>query len=454
MYHFNKKGSVALFTLLCILLFSSVQGWLELSFNTSTFEERTYYTPVGTTVALTCIVPRNGGQVRILKRTNQSNGKWEYIRLVDKEKLSEIAAGYETKYSIVLADVNTSLVIHNLTKSDSSNYRCNFKGRKCSKPIRGKRSCRSESLWKTVSLEVTKKSDMSSLPEFCDLVSDTDGLYFVGEDLTLRCPKNVSNIKANESSIATNVTRDGKYFNLITIHSLTEKYNATEITCFRLRDADMSEDYCRRLPNISIFSNLTVTLSPNVSGILQGGSANYTCQSHPFLSDSFEWDILENDLTFGNVTISDTLDGSQLWIENIDFRTSNSSSLSVNCTVTIGSRNESQTATIYPISSMNRTENTENESSGKAGFVISIIVSLVLLLIGVITLGFFYMKVKSRSKRKDVAKNVNVKQDFEIMERHQYQTEKDMKAQLGLTGNDSEVMENVAYMSYNETLRQ
>lgn len=452
---------ISLFIVLSTSLFFSVRGEMTLTFNTTKFENSdVYYADVGATVSLTCVVPSALRRVSIYKSTILLSRKWKYIKLVDRGNLlTRNVVVRQGKYSNEAPSLknNYVLVIHNLTRSDTSSYKCKTKVKTCSSRSKYGNGiiCRIKWKQRTVSLAVKNNSGKPILPEFCYLVNDTNGMYIVGDDLTMRCPKNVSIIVANKSRIDVSEKDDGKYFNLLTIGNLTENISGKMITCFCSQNAAMGEDYCSRLPVISVFPKLTVNLSPIFSRVRKGEQASFICQSHPFLEDAFEWDIPEDDTIYGNVTITQTLNGSKLLIDNISFRNPASSLPTVVCTVTIGSRKKSQTATVYPNRSTNTTKNGENnESSRKASFVIPVIVSIVLLLIGTIVAGFFYLKVGKNATRKAEIKNVTFHKEFENVERKVYQSECDIKTKLGLTANDSEVMENVAYVSFNEVYQQ
>ncbi|KAJ8022103.1 hypothetical protein HOLleu_39502 [Holothuria leucospilota] len=470
----NMASAILIFLSVAVILPSSFTVNIQISFNASFYysSEYTfifynyvgpYYAFEGDTVALNCSIPRGRGSIGIDARAWYER---RYHTLVENGLIqSDETSG--SRYSLESSKQTNTLVIRNLKASDSSFYRCwyNFIDW-CDDWWYGPYRCVMTEM-ATAYLDVVETTTVPMESDFCDLVGSLDGVFFTGEDLILRCPTTELNITASsllfKSTLISEFQNSYQNFYVFTLKNLTEDLNGTTLTCLKKGGGDET-DYCRLLPNISVFNELTVTTSPKKVVVENGGNATIYCHSSPFpkaVDISFQWDFLDNKVTFGDFTESETSTGVQILIENIDFQNTTESSFKVICRVRAGSRNSSANTTVTRLSitsprnpSIGATRPTtvpeDPITSSSPAIILVPLVAIVLILITVVS-GIVYKKVTKPTNNTAKISNENEdtwKKNETIMDGNLYEKGDITKEKLGLTENDSEVVYNVAYVSY------
>ncbi|KAJ8022100.1 hypothetical protein HOLleu_39496 [Holothuria leucospilota] len=405
---------VIVLSFLTVILYPAVAAYGQIYFNSTCFDNGYCYAFEGDTVALTCTIPSEGGPIGIATISPKASG-WDYNAVVENGQLQE-AKDISNKFLFESSQGDNSLIIRNLTESDSLIYRCwyNFMywcstygqvNSRCLVTVSG-----------TVTLDVRKKSNTSMEIDLCNLIGGMSGVFFIGEDLILECPTANLSVSISNSTRTVNVDYEYQPFDqnsfLLTI-KVSEKSNGTTISCMRKPNID-NTDYCRQFPKLLVFNDIKVIATPEEVVVENGGNATIYCHSSPFLEDadtSFEWDFLDNNVTFGAVEESETSTGRQIVIANIDFQNATSSLIVVcrvsarskkffaNATVTIslGWHLHTEDPTIFP------TLSTATDFS--TGPLIVSVFGLTVLIISVIfvfVLKHIYQSKRSKSRQKAV----------------------------------------------------
>lgn len=447
--------------LLCFMLHSTfIDGQeLKLSFNTPLYNDTNdYYAHVGENVNLTCTVA--GSETRVyMYKTRFFSILAE--KLVENSELVKDLTYQPNKYSFQSDGGKYRLTIHSLDISDSLFYGCQI----CSSFIFCRRTV-------YVYLDVKETVDHSRIPDFCDLISNTGGIFFTENDLTVRCPILPFNITASNGSfifiVEFEMENYGTNSRLLTIKNLTTQFNGTKLSCFS-QNGDMSEDYCRRFPNISVFNDLSVRISPRDRIIRNGENVTFSCYSHPFLPSSVRWNILDSNVTFDDVSVSFTPEASRIAIHNVKFHNSTSSSLTLFCNVTIGPKSSFGMASVYPgkqevvtthvtslISDISLKHKSVSESDKSVSPVYIIVpIAVVTGILVIIILWTCYIKLwKSVPSNEADRQNGYINQDTDYGEESAYDTRTIEGTELGFINRDSEIVDNVAYVSYNEDFKE
>lgn len=472
-YEFLRMDLITVIIAFCALFYSSTV-WgdsLELTFDTQIYDHTDdYYAHMGDQVILTCCVSSTVTKVNIYKGTSFE----DYNTLVRNGEPRKYLTSREDKYSFESSGGKYKLTIYNLDKSDSLYYACSA----CRYVFFG--YCIYET--KFVYLDVKITTEESEIPDFCDLVNNTYGIFFTGNDLILRCPNVPSRLEASYGSSTFSVYFDIKkvdtVFNLVTIKNLTSKFNETKIRCIYDQIGDMNKDYCSHFPKMIVFNELKITLSPGDRQIESGENVTFTCHSHPYLPFSSQWNISDSDVTFDNFSISEIPQGSRLSISNIKVHITSTSSwsslLTVTCIVTIGSQKGVEMVSVYPrmqdisttrvtslaseISSLQAAVDTTMSDPGSDEFIspVSVVVPAIIgmITLGIVILVLVYIKLRKPSTSNIGPKNMSTKQGVVNVTDNAYDTMNNQKAELGLTFNDSEVVDNGAYISYDEDYKQ
>ncbi|KAJ8022098.1 hypothetical protein HOLleu_39493 [Holothuria leucospilota] len=450
--------SVFVISFVTVIPYSAVAAYVQIFFNSTCFDSGYCYVFEGDTIALTCTIPTGRGPIGIITIKPEPSG-WDFNILVKSGQLQE-AEDISSKFMFESSQGNNTLIIRNLMESDNLFYRCWYYFVytcslfeqvyfRCWKRVRG-----------TVYLDVRKKSNTPMGIDFCNLIGGMSGVFFIREDLILECPTANLSISISNSTYTVNVEYKSRTFNqnsfLLSLE-VSEKFNGTTMSCMRKPNID-NTDYCRQFPKLSVFNGIKVTTTPEKVVVENGGNATIFCHSIPFLEDvdtSFEWDFLENNVIFGNIEESETSTGTQISIDNIDFTNTITTSFDIICRVTIGSRNSSAFVTVT-LSSTTDVQMSSSTISSKETSPAAIVVPLVvtLLILAIVVVGIIYIKVikgKNTNEKNRGEKEDSPKQNETVIVNNLYDIKDDAtKAKLGLTKNDSEVADNVAYVSYGE----
>ncbi|KAJ8022096.1 hypothetical protein HOLleu_39491 [Holothuria leucospilota] len=448
--------SVFVVSFITVISYSAVAAYGQIFFNSTCFASGYCYAFEGETIALTCTIPTGRGPIGIATIKPERSG-WDFNILVKEGKLQG-AEDNRSKFTFESSQENNTLIIRNLTESDNLFYRCWYHfiyscgmfGQvhlRCWKIVRG-----------TVYLDVRKKSNTPMEIDFCNLIGGMSGVFFTKEDLILECPTAKLNISISNSTHTVNVDYEYQRFDqnsfLLTI-KVSEKLNGTTMSCMRKTNID-NTNYCKQFPKLSVFNDIKVTTTPEEVVVQNGGNATIHCHSSPFLEDvdtSFEWDFPDNNVIFGNIEESETSTGTQISIDNIVF--TNTTSFDIVCRVTLGSRNSSAFVTVT-LSSTTDVPMSSSTITSQATSPVAMVVPLVLisLILAIVVVAIIYIKVikgKIKTEKNRDDKEDSLKQNETIMVNNLYGIKDDVtKAKLGLTKNDSEVADNVAYVSYDE----
>ncbi|KAJ8022101.1 hypothetical protein HOLleu_39499 [Holothuria leucospilota] len=448
--------SVIAISFLTVIPYSAVAAYLQIYFNSTCFDNGYCYAFEGDTVALICTVPIRRGPIGIAT-INHEASRWVYNILVKEGQLQE-AEDISSKFMFESSEGNNTLIIRNLMESDRLIYRCWYKFIDwCILWEQVYVRCWVTAIG-TVYLDVRRDSTMPMKNDSCDLVGGVSGVFFIGQHLILRCSTADLNITISNSTHTLNVSYehldDDQNIYLLTLN-VSQNFNGTTMSCMRKTKID-NTDYCRLLPNMSVFDEIKVTATPQEVFVVNGGNTTIYCHSSPFLEDadtSFEWDFLDNNVTYGTMEESETSTGRQISIANIDFTNSTTTFFKIVCRVTIESRNSSAFITVTLSSAMDVTMSTSTNNSkvtNPAAIVVPIV--LVILILAIFVVGIIYIKVIKRKSSKEKNRNENsLKQNETTMVNKLFDIQDDVKkAELGLTKTDSKVADNVAYVSYGE----
>lgn len=245
----------------------------------------------------------------------------------DKYTFTKTKDGHGTEYRLTIRD---------LDDDDTALYGCIFCRR-----VRRRWICPYDFAF----LHIVEDED--TIPQICNLVTGTNGVFFVEDDLILDCPVGNIQVSFNQSDVTAALMSKTERDRVIYQMKLVDaRLNDTMISCVDIDDPQEA-DYCEGLPTILVFSSLKVKITPQSKEIPEGGNISFTCKSIPNMASSVEWNLPETDIMFNNITIIETTEGLRLTIGNIDFRNSSESSFEVTCNVTIGSQNAGNVATLY-----------------------------------------------------------------------------------------------------------
>ncbi|KAJ8021979.1 hypothetical protein HOLleu_39335 [Holothuria leucospilota] len=241
------------------------------------------------------------------------------------------------RYSMSLGDEGgqrrCKLFMYDVRKSDSSPYVCS------SLQIMGNMSARVVS--NLADLLVVEQRDP---PNFCDLISGVEGVFFTGDDLTLRCP-NRSKLKIKfkkrdgrdlrELDYHTCVPMDDHFCSL-SVENMNANLNGSSVSC----TDGAGRDFCEHIPQIRVFDDLTVFID-----FLEWNEkelyVTVACRSIPSLLSPVEWEI------FGtNVTMERREDLHQLRINFKNLSKEMEIELEVSCEIQIGTKS-SKTLAVY-----------------------------------------------------------------------------------------------------------